>query len=128
MDHDLNRFAGATLFDRLGRALCGAGCLPRKELFEAWEVSRRARRWFRGGRVVDVGGGHGLLAHIMLLLDDSSPSALVIDPAIPPSAGRLADALTAVWPRLKGRVEYPGSARLYFARSPTAPISMRTLA
>ncbi len=71
--HDVGRFAGATLFDRLGRAVCAAECLPRKELYEAWEVARRARRLFRGGRVLDV-GGHGLLALIMLLLDDSSPA------------------------------------------------------
>ena len=102
--YDLGRFPGDTLFDRLGRAVCQAGCLPRKELYEAWEVARRARRLFRGGRVVDVGGGHGLLAHAMLLLDDSSPSAIVVDTAVPPSAGRLGDALMGAWPRLAGRV------------------------
>jgi hypothetical protein len=71
--HDLGRFAGSTLFDRLGRVVCGVGKLPRKEFYEAWEVARRVRRWCRGGRIVDVAGGHGLLAHAMLLLDDSSP-------------------------------------------------------
>ena len=50
-DKDLGRFPGDTLFDRLGRAVCHAGCLPRKELFEAWEVARRVRRLFRGGRL-----------------------------------------------------------------------------
>ena len=50
--HDLGRFAGETLFDRLGRAVCAAGVLPRKELYEAWEVARRVRRRVRGGRVV----------------------------------------------------------------------------
>src|SRR3990172_9418986 len=74
---DFGRFAGSTLFDRIGRAVCQAGCLPRKELFEAWEVARRVRRRFRGGPVVDRGGGHGLLAQILLLLADSSPPALV---------------------------------------------------
>ena len=74
-DDDLGRFPADTLFDRIGRAVCAAGCLPRKELYEAWEVARRARRLFRGGRVVDLGCGHGLLAHVMLLLDDSSPEA-----------------------------------------------------
>ncbi|MEQ1757675.1 MAG: hypothetical protein ABL986_05110, partial [Vicinamibacterales bacterium] len=54
-DHDLGRFAGDTLFDRIGRELCHAGCLPRKELFEAWETARRVRRLLRGGRVVDLG-------------------------------------------------------------------------
>src|SRR6188768_460260 len=78
---DADRFPGATLFDRIGRTVCEAGCLPRKELYEAWEVARRARRLFRGGRVVDLGGGHGLLAHVMLILDDSSDRAIVVDKA-----------------------------------------------
>src|SRR5262245_26211787 len=56
--HDLDRFPTRSLFDRLGRAVCEAGCLPRKELYESWEVARRARRWFRGGRVIDLGAGH----------------------------------------------------------------------
>jgi hypothetical protein len=104
--HDLGRFLGDTLFDRLGRAVCGAGCLPRKELYEAWEVARRVRRLFRGGRVVDLGGGHGLLAHVMLLLDNSSPNALVVDPSLPPSSARVHAALVEAWPRLAGRVEF----------------------
>lgn len=102
--HDLERFPGGRLFDRLARAVCEAGCLPRKELYEAWEVARRTRRLFRGGRVVDVGGGHGLLAHVMLLLDDSSPSAVVVDPAPPKSTAALHVALVEAWPRLGGRV------------------------
>lgn len=104
--HDVGRFAGATLFDRLGRALCAAGCLPRKELYESWEVARRARRLFRGGRVVDVGGGHGLLAHVMLLLDSSSSEAIVVDPASPPSASTVQHALIQTWPRLGNRVTF----------------------
>jgi hypothetical protein len=104
--YDLARFPGDTLFDRLGRAVCLAGCLPRKELFEAWETARRVRRLFRGGRIVDLGGGHGLLAHAMLLLDDSSPEAVVVDPAIPPSSARVHDALIAAWPRLSGRIAF----------------------
>ena len=84
--HDLARFPGDTLFDRIGRVVCRVGRLPRKELYEAWEVARRVRRWCRGGRVLDVAGGHGLLAHVMLLLDDASPQALVIDPAPPPAS------------------------------------------
>jgi hypothetical protein len=104
--YDLGRFPADSLFDRLGRALCGAGCLPRKELYEAWELARRARRRFRGGRVVDVGGGHGLLAHAMLLLDDSSPSAVVVDPALPPSSAAVHDTLVAAWPRLAGRIAF----------------------
>ncbi len=105
-NYDLGRFAGETLFDRLGRALCQAGCLPRKELFESWEMARRVRRLLRGRRVVDVAGGHGLLAGILLLLDNSSPSAVVVDTALPPSHTKVYEALVGVWPRLAGRVTF----------------------
>ncbi len=103
---DLGRFPGDTLFDRIGRAVCAAGCLPRRELYEAWEVARRVRRRFRRGRVLDVAGGHGLLGQILLLLDDTSPSALVVDPAVPPSAAAVQQALREAWPRLDGRVAF----------------------
>ncbi len=93
-----------TLFDRVARSLCEAGCVPRKELYEAWEVARRARRRFRGGRVVDLACGHALVAQLMLLLDDSSPSALAVDLKLPPSAFRVAECLSGAWPRLAGRV------------------------
>ena len=102
--HDLPRFTGDSLFDRIARAVCEAEVLPRKELYEAWEVARRTRRLCRGGRVVDVAGGHGLLAHVMLLLDDTSGDAHVVDPSPPASAATLHDSLVATWPRLAGRV------------------------
>jgi hypothetical protein len=103
-ERDLGRFPDDMLFHRLARAICHAGCLPRKELYEAWEMARRVRRLFRGGRVIDVGGGHGLLAHALLLLDDSSPAALVIDKALPPSGGKVHEVLVQAWPRLSGRI------------------------
>jgi hypothetical protein len=103
-EKDLGRFAGDTLFDRVGRALCQAGVLPRKELYEAWEVARRTRRRFRGGRVMDLAAGHGLLAHLMLLLDDSSPRAVAVDTRLPPSAAAVQEALVDAWPRLRDRV------------------------
>jgi methyltransferase family protein len=99
--HDLGRFPGDGLLDRLGRAVSAAGCLPRKELYEAWETARRVRRRFRGGRVVDVAGGHGLLAFVMLLLDRTSGDAVVVDPAPPHSAAALHDALRAAWPEVR---------------------------
>ena len=107
---DLGRFPTDRLFDRIGRALCAAGCLPRKELFEAWEVARRVRRLFRGGRIVDLGGGHGLLAQILLLLDDSSASALVIDKRLPASTVAVHQVLVGAWPRLDGRVTFIDAA------------------
>jgi hypothetical protein len=105
-EYDLERFPDDTLFHRLARAVCQAGCLPRKELFEAWETARRVRRVFRGGRIVDLGGGHGLLAHAMLLLDDSSPEAIVVDVSLPPSSLRVHEVLVTTWPRLSGRVRF----------------------
>jgi hypothetical protein len=113
--YDVHRFAGDTLFDHVGRIVCSVGVLPRKELYEAWEVARRVRRWCRGGRVIDAAGGHGLLAHLMLLLDDSSPEAVVVDPVPPPSSAALQAALAAEWPRLQGRVAYRAAALDQFA-------------
>ena len=104
--HQLPLFTTETLFDRVARAVCEAGCLPRKELFEAWEVARRVRRRFRGGRVVDLACGHGLLAYILLLLDDTSPQALAVDRQLPQSAGTLSEVLESAWPRLGGRVTF----------------------
>jgi hypothetical protein len=104
--HDLGRFPAQTLFDRVGRAVCRAGCLPRKELFEAWEVARRVRRRFRGGRVIELCAGHGLLGQLMLLLDDSSPCVLIADRSLPPSASAVHGALAEVWPRLRDRCTF----------------------
>ena len=105
-EHDLGRFQGDTLFDRIARVTCEAGCLPRKELYEAWEVARRVRRVFRGGRIVDLAAGHGLLAQILLILDDSSPAALAVDTVLPASSARLHDMLSRTWPRLRSRVTF----------------------
>jgi hypothetical protein len=103
---ELFLFPGDTLFDKIGRTVCQAGCLPRKELFEAWEVARRVRRRFRGGRIVDLACGHGLTAALLLLLDDSSPQALAVDRNIPASAKHLHEALIKTWPRLENRIEF----------------------
>lgn len=99
-------FPGDNLFDKIARAVCCSGTLPRKELYEAWEMAKRVRRRYRGGRVLDLACGHGLLAHIMLILDNSSETALAVDRKIPLNAQKLSDALIASWPRLKGRVIY----------------------
>jgi len=101
---DLGRFPGGTLFARVARAVCEAGCLPRKELFESWEVARRVRRRVRGRRVVELAAGHALLAHLLLLLDASSEAAVAIDTKAVPSADRLAQTLVSHWPALEGRV------------------------
>ena len=105
-DRDVDRFPDDTLFHRIARAVCQARCLPRKELYEAWETARRVRRLFRGGRVVDIAAGHGLLAHVMLLLDDTSQSALAVDTALPPSSVKLHEAFVRAWPKLTGRISF----------------------
>ena len=105
-NYDLGRFPGDTLLDHVARAACRAACLPRKELYEAWETARRVRRLFRGGRIVDLAAGHGLLAQLMLILDDTSRHAMVVDTVVPPSAASLHRALVDRWPRLAGRIEF----------------------
>ncbi len=107
-DRDVERFPGDSLFDRLARAVCHAGCLPRKELYEAWEMARRVRRVFRGGRIVDLAAGHGLLAHALMILDNSSPQALVVETTLPKSSSTLYEALVDAWPRLEGRALFEG--------------------
>jgi hypothetical protein len=109
-ERDLGRFPDNTLFHRVARAVCRAGCLPRKELYEAWEMARRVRRLFRGGRVIDLGAGHGLLAHMMLLLDDSSCRAVIVDKTLPDSSANLHDVLVRTWPRLSGRIAFVAGA------------------
>jgi SAM-dependent methyltransferase len=99
-------FPGDTLFARLARAVCGAGVLPRKELYEAWEVARRVHRRLRGGRVVDLCCGHGLLAQVLLLLDETATGALAVDTRLTDNHLLLADAVAAAWPRLQGRVAF----------------------
>ena len=103
--HDLGRFVDGSLFCRIARVVCEAECLPRKELYESWEVARRVRRRFRGGRVVDLACGHALTAWIMLILDHSSEHALAVDAQLPPSAATLATALARSWPELAARIE-----------------------
>jgi len=99
-------FPGNNLFDKIARAVCRAGTLPRKELYETWEMAKRIRRRYRGGRVLDLACGHGLLAHILLILDDSSKTAIAVDNKIPLNAPTLSNALVASWPRLKDRIMY----------------------
>jgi hypothetical protein len=99
-------FADDTLFARVARAVCAAGVLPRKELYESWEVARRVSRRTRGepvGRVVDWACGHGLLAHLCALLD-ARVTVVGFDPRLPPSSAKLRAFLARGWPELEARV------------------------
>ena len=59
--------------------------------------------------MIDLGAGHGLLAQIMILLDDSSPTALVVDTTLPASGVKLHQVLVQAWPRLAGRIAFIAS-------------------
>lgn len=59
-----------------------------------------------GGRVLDLACGHGLLAHIMMILDDSSLNAIAVDRQIPKNAEKLSESLIESWPRLKDRIQF----------------------
>lgn len=103
---NVGHFPGDSLFDRIARAVCEAECLPRKELYEAWETARRIRRHLRGGPVVELAAGHGLLAMILVILDDTTETALCVDPQQPPSHRTLLAVMEQHWPRLQGRITY----------------------
>jgi hypothetical protein len=55
----------------------------------------------------------------MLLLDDTSPEAIVLDPALPPSREPLHAAVVATWPRLRGRVSFIAGDAAGFPFAPT---------
>lgn len=97
-------FPSERLFDRLGRALCEAHCLPRKELFETWAAATRIKRRFGSGRIVELACGHGLLAHALALLLPRGTTALALDRRLPPSAALLRARLIESWPWLEAQV------------------------
>lgn len=99
-------YPGTNMLDELGRALCSVKRLPRKELHEAWEMAALVRRWFPGGRVVDLCAGFGLLAQVMLLIDDSSVEAVAVDVRLPPNHGKVHDAVARAFPRIRDRVRF----------------------
>jgi hypothetical protein len=102
------RFASESLFDRIARQVCLAECLPRKELYESWQVARRVHRRLRGGRLVELCAGHGLLAQILAIMDPGFRECVSIDVQKPKSAQAIANALAQRWPALPVRyVEQP---------------------
>ncbi len=91
-------------FDRIARVVCRAGCLPRKELYESWEMAKRVRSNLRGSRVVDLACGHGLLAYALAVIMPAVSEIIAVDRRLPPSASRLREAMEAEWPELATRV------------------------
>mmetsp|Transcript_45835 Transcript_45835/g.76426 ORF Transcript_45835/g.76426 Transcript_45835/m.76426 type:complete len:351 (+) Transcript_45835:2-1054(+) len=120
MEH-YDLYQGKQLLDELARTICVAGCIPRKELFEAIEVGVRIHEHFSDhtGRleypfIVDACSGHGLLAWVLLLLSYPTPesnntalqAAFCVDRTKPPSARILEDVLLAKWPHLAPRMRF----------------------
>ena len=110
---DVPVFQGAApqLFTEVATAVCDAKCLPRKELFEAWEVATRVDAKFPGvQRVADLAAGHGLLGYLLLILASSrgnlQRTAVCVDQRMPPSFDTLTDALSQRWPDLRDRMQY----------------------
>ncbi|MFT6234569.1 MAG: hypothetical protein ACJAZO_005092 [Myxococcota bacterium] len=97
-NRDLHRFTGDSLMDSVATVICGAECLARKEFFESYEVAKRILRRHRGGPVVDLAGGHGLVGFFVALMDRGTGSIVVVDKRIPKSAARLREALSVKWP------------------------------
>lgn len=57
------------LFDQFARAVCQAGVIPRKELFETWAMALYVHHYFPTvTRTADLACSHGLLSWALLLL------------------------------------------------------------
>jgi SAM-dependent methyltransferase len=111
-------YPGAGTLDVLGRAVCAANCLPRKELHEAWEMATRVRRAFPvggGERIVDLCSGYGLLAQVLLILDDNVEKALAVDVHLPANRERVREAVAAAFPVVR---------RLHFVASPLSRLAL----
>jgi len=104
-------YPGDTVVDVAGRALCAVHCLPRKELHEAYEMALRIRaRSDRGGRVVDLCCGFGLLAELLLVVDPRFTHAVAVDRWLPQNHAVVHDALVGAFPSLAGRVTFVQAA------------------
>lgn len=99
-------YPSSSAFHRIARVVCRAGCIPRKELYESWEIAKRVRRHLRGTRVVDLACGHGLLAYMLAVITPTVPEILALDRRLPPSTQRLGAEMEAEWPELARRVTH----------------------
>ncbi len=97
-------YPSPSAFDRIARTVCRVGRIPRKELYESWEIVKRVRRHLRGTRIIDLACGHGLVAYALAVIMPSVPEIIAVDRRLPPSAALLRDAMEAEWPSLAERV------------------------
>ena len=99
-----------SLWPQVVDTVCSAGVLPRKELFEAWEVAVCVDAAFPAiPLVADLAAGHGLLAWLLLLLGARRGvrrRAVCVDTRLPDAALSLSDAFGERWPELRGQHQY----------------------
>ena len=72
-----------------------------------WAVLGTALAISFGGRIVDLGAGHGLLAHALLLLDDSSPLAMVVVPPVTETRDAVSDPPLSITSEELSRISVP---------------------
>lgn len=117
------------LFDEFAKAVCNAGVVARKEVFETWASALYIHNHFFCNpnigkplrRVADIAAGHGLLAWALLILDDehrrtyptnpeingSMPlTVFCLDVQMPPSAELIQSAMIQQFPYLEKRFDY----------------------
>lgn len=123
------------LFDEFAIAVCNAGVVARKEVFETWATALYIHDSFLKNknnqqqeeeqcirRVADIAAGHGLLAWSLLILDDEQRrnqqtttndevtyqplTAFCLDVHMPPSAERVQKAMLETWPHLEKQFDY----------------------
>ena len=117
------------LFDQFAKAICMAGVVAQKEVFETWAAAVYIHSSFLSNevgndntinpkrRVVDVAGGHGLLSWALLLLDDEYQykqsddasqelTVFCLDVKMPKSAELISEAMLKQWPHLEDRFDY----------------------
>ena len=115
------------LFDKFATAVCHAGVVARKEVFETWASALYIHYTFLRNdnssenssgiepikRIVDVAAGHGLLAWALLLLsdhdernNDNELTVFCLDVQMPPSAEIIHTNMIQQWPHLNERFDY----------------------
>ena len=98
---------GDELKERFARALASRRAVDRKEFFETWEFFARARGSLRGSTLVDVAGGHGLLATLFAIFESKRfTSVLVADTRRPKAFESVLAAAAEVAPWAVGSIEY----------------------
>ena len=103
---------------KLARTICKLELVAAKEFFEAWEVAKQVKPKLSGKRIIDFAGGHGLLAHIFLLLDKKIEQAIIVDKHKPPIATKLEHHLKKAFPSLANKIIYQETTIENFALRP----------